>query len=133
MFDDDSSTPTDQLPAYAPRLDPLDLSEPRFQPHDRECLVCYLQRMAHYGCARHQFTRHYQRVSAPRATSLLERLRSWGGCCCECEIFWNVYVPNPAFVEMGEDEHMAWSPSCLSVRRGSSRPCELWIRRGTGQ
>lgn len=109
----------------------LNLDEPRFAPHPHECLPCYLLRMTEHGCARHQFTQNYQRIAAPRATALLERLGRSGGCCCECEVLWNVYAPNLAHVEVDDAEQIVGAfPECLGVRSGSTQSCDLWVRRG---
>lgn len=120
----------DDRDSPASREVPDNLDDPRFAPRPQECLPCYLLRMAAYGCGRHRFTRHYQRLAAPQSTGLLKRLARSGGCCCECEVLWNVYAPNPVFVEMDEDDLLVGPfPTCRTVRTGSTRPCPLWLSR----
>ena len=61
-------------------------------PLPGECLVCYLARMlGEWGCRGPRFIDHYRDTVAPRATALRERLSRMGACCCDCEVFLNVY------------------------------------------
>lgn len=106
----------------------LNVDDPRFAPNSRECLPCYLKRMLKYGCARHQFTQHYQRIAAPRATQLLKRLKFAGGCCCECEVLFNVYALNTKHFIFDDDEEIVGDfPDCKGVRKGSAQACDLWL------
>jgi hypothetical protein len=73
---------------------------------------------------------------APRATALRDRLSGIGACCCDCEIFLNGYLLDPALgydssgdVEVGEDApSLNELPACCGVRRGSVQPCRNWVR-----
>ncbi|TJY68987.1 DUF2695 domain-containing protein [Arthrobacter sp. CAU 1506] len=107
------------------------LADDLTSPTPGECLLCYLYRMLEFGCKRHDFTRRYQRMMAPRATALLRRLSRMGGCCCECEVFLNAYQPHPRYFGVDEDGEFVMEPmpECHGVRRGSSQPCCLWQRR----
>lgn len=112
------------------------------EPKERECLLCYVQRMLlAFGCGGLRFATHYRDVRAPRATGLERRLGQLGGLC-DCEIFLNAYDLRSAYctseglkdldgVGYG-DRETSWPdplPSCLGVRAGSTQPCGLWYRR----
>lgn len=105
---------------------------------DRECLLCYVYRMLEFGCAGLRWTGHYRDARAPRATGLPRRLGAMGGFC-DCEIFMNAYEPVPAVGvpattadgdpdPWGPPEWPTQLPACGGVRRGSTRPCSLWLR-----
>lgn len=106
------------------------LSDEMTRPKAAECLVCYLYRMLEFGCRGHEFTARYRDLCAPRATALLRRLARMGACCCECEVFWNAYQPNPRFFAVDAEGDFVTEPMpvCHGVRRGSTQPCCLWLR-----
>lgn len=74
-------------------------------PRPGECLVCYVFRqLTEFGCnGTHRFARIFRDQTAPRATALFDRLRSMGACCCDGEIFANVFrlSSNPWVIEPG--------------------------------
>jgi len=91
-------------------------------PRGGECLACYLDRVLRDapcdGSLR--LARTYRDALAPRAVALEGRLESGGGFC-DCEVLMNVY----------------WSKTdevrpCRGARRGSTKPCDLWLRRRRG-
>ncbi len=95
-------------------------------PGQRECLRCYLVRMLDaFGCDNtHRWTARWRDLRAPRATALLDRLAERGGCCCDCEVIFNVYPSYPT-----AEGRLA----CAGVSRaGSTRPCELTSSDGGG-
>lgn len=118
-------------------------SQEMIGPLPGECLLCYLARMLEqWGCRGHRFVEHYRALAAPRATALRERLSRMGACCCDCEVFLNVYELRPEFDddfdadwdddaddEDDERDLLASRPPCGGVRRGSTQPCELWQRQ----
>ena len=56
-----------------------------------ECLGCYLVRMIEaYGCRGHGFTKSWIAAQQPRPPRLLTWLKRNGGCCCDCEVIYNV-------------------------------------------
>lgn len=87
-------------------------------PHDRECLLCYLERMVtEFGCVDGlRWAEHWRRRNAPNATGLLRRLKSGGGYC-DCEVLMNVY---PEYLR--EDDGPV-EPCRGVTRRGSTKPC----------
>jgi hypothetical protein len=87
-------------------------------PGPRECLRCYLIRMLDaFGCDNtHRWTTKWRDMRAPRATALLERLASCGGCC-DCEVIFNVYPRYPATDRI--------LPCAGVSRAGSTKPCQL--------
>ncbi|MBW3084343.1 hypothetical protein KEM60_00530 [Austwickia sp. TVS 96-490-7B] len=102
-------------------------------PHPGECLTCYLTRMtSQFGCRGFHWTTRFRDVTAPQATALLRRLSHMGGYC-DCEVLMNAYVPRQGL----EHPHAAGlmsplpttTPTCQRVRRGSTRPCTVWVRR----
>ena len=70
------------------------LSSALTDPHDGECLLCYVYRMLEHGCTGLRWALHYRDLRAPRATALEARLGQKGGYC-DCEIFMNAYEPAP--------------------------------------
>lgn len=114
-------------------------------PHDRECLICYVSRMIdEFGCRGNRFMVRYRDLRVPNATGMLRRLGQMGGYC-DCELFLNAYEFNPAHlipgyeIDHGEYVEEVWPrypepfPDCLGVRRGSTQPCNLWIRMRKGR
>jgi len=97
-------------------------------PSAGECLPCYLDRqLSSFGCdGTHRFSVQFRDSAAPRSTALIRRLADMGGCCCDCEVLYNVY--------MRWSEVPAGLPPCEGVRAGSTQPCSRWIRvpRGGG-
>jgi hypothetical protein len=88
-------------------------------PREHECLRCYLVRMLDaFGCDNtHRWTIRWRDLRAPRATALLDRLAYQGGCCCDCEVIFNVYPDYP------EDGGIL--PCAGVTRAGSIQPCKL--------
>ena len=70
------------------------LSTALTEPHEGECLLCYVHRMLEYGCTGLRWAVRYRDMRAPRATALERRLGEKGGYC-DCEIFLNGYEPAP--------------------------------------
>lgn len=99
-----------------------DLAAAMVAPQPGECLPCYLDRVLRdVPCdTTLRLARAYRDAVAPRAVALERRLGDGGGFC-DCEVLWNVY----------------WSKSddvkpCRGVRRGSTKPCDLWFRHRVG-
>jgi Protein of unknown function (DUF2695) len=89
------------------------------EPGERECLRCFLLRMiSEFGCdGTHRWTVRWRDLRAPRARSLVQRMRRRGGCCCDCEVIFNVFPDYP-----DTDEVLP----CAGVpRAGSAAPCQL--------
>ena len=65
-------------------------------PVDRECLPCYLYRVAGTEpcVANLRALMHYRDYSAPRATALERKIKLLGGFC-DCEVLLNVFRPLP--------------------------------------
>lgn len=116
-------------------------------PATGECLVCFVARqLDEFECdGTHRFASHYRDTVAPRATALLGQLSRWGACCCDCEMFMNVYepafrlwtqptaAPDPDDEDDGEDDDDEAQPPevmppCATTRRGSTKPCANWER-----
>ena len=95
-----------------------ELSRRLTQPGERECLRCFLLRMIHeFGCdGTHRWTVHWRDLRAPRATGLVPRLQRRGGCCCDCEVIFNVFPDYPG------DELL---PCAGVLQAGSVQPCDL--------
>ncbi len=103
------------------------------QPRSGECLACYVLRMLDdFGCdTTLRFARNYRDQMARRATSLERRLGNMGGFC-DCEIFLNGIQLAPrlrTYNADGEEVVGEHRPACVEVRRGSTQPCDLWVRR----
>jgi hypothetical protein len=98
------------------------LSRRLTEPHERECLRCFLLRMINeFGCdGTHRWAGHWQEERAPRATKLLRRLAQLGGCC-DCEVLLNVF---PDYPETGAPLPCAGQP-----QPGSAMPCDLRAQR----
>ncbi|MHB1064581.1 MAG: DUF2695 domain-containing protein [Georgenia sp.] len=102
-------------------------------PHQRECVLCYVNRMVvEFGCDHTlRWAVTWRAVRAPQATKLLTRLRSRAGYC-DCGIFtngWDVTVDTVLDPGTGEE---CWPPEvagCRGVHPGSTRPCSLWAPR----
>jgi hypothetical protein len=95
------------------------LSRRLTDPGERECLRCYLLRMiSEFGCdGSHRWTVRWRDLRAPRARGLVPRMQRRGGCCCDCEVIFNVF---PDYPETGE------LLPCAGVSRpGSAGPCQL--------
>jgi len=109
-------------------------------PHDGECLLCYVYRMLEFGCTGLRWAVRYRDLRAPRATALERRLGEKGGYC-DCEIFLNGYQPVQELWtperEYDEDEvtcidDAEWPeqlPACRGVRAGSTKGCTMWVRQ----
>jgi len=108
-----------------------DLVDELGEPRRGECLCCYVVRLLDVapcdGTLRHAV--RYRDATAPRATALAERLMRVGAGC-DCEIFWNGYVPWIVAESLADDEEidLADLPPCSGVQRGSIRPCRNWVR-----
>jgi Protein of unknown function (DUF2695) len=118
-------------------------------PHDGECLLCYVHRMLEFGCTGLRWAVRYRDLRAPRATAFEARLGRMGGYC-DCEIFLNGYepahelwTPSREHEEDEEDEEdgvtyvddVEWPeqlPACRGVRAGSTQGCTLWVRQRRG-
>jgi len=114
-------------------------------PRDRECVVCFVDRMVHaYGCSgRLTWAALWRDRRAPAARALERRLGRKGGYC-DCEVLVNAFV-RPELVlariagawtaedEALEKELSQRPPDCSGVRLGSSQSCDRWVarRRGT--
>ena len=119
------------------------LSNALTEPHDGECLFCYVHRMLQFGCTGLRWATRYRDLKAPRATALERRLGDRGGFC-DCEIFLNGWEParelwTPAH-EVDEDGRTYYVeadwpeqlPACRRVRRGSTQGCTLWVKQWRG-
>ena len=119
------------------------LSTALTDPHERECLLCYVHRMLEYGCTGLRWATRYRDLRAPRATALERRLGDRGGFC-DCEIFLNGYEPardlwTPGG-EVEEDGHTYYVepdwpeqlPACRGVRTGSTQGCTIWVKQWRG-
>ena len=91
------------------------LSTALTEPHERECLLCYVHRMLEYGCTGLRWAVRYRDLRAPRATAMERRLGEKGGYC-DCEIFLNGYRAGAGAVD-----------PAAGVRGGR---CHLHRRRG---
>lgn len=118
-------------------------------PHEGECLVCYVYRMLEFGCIGARWITRFRDLRAPRATALRDRLMR-KGAGCDCEIFMNAYElrdrfrprrthvlvhdpdhpDDPPTIEEHDADFPDPMPACLTVGRGSTRPCGLWQPRG---
>ena len=112
------------------------LSTALTDPHDGECLLCYVHRMLEYGCTGLRWAVRYRDLRAPRATALERRLGRRGGYC-DCEIFLNGYEPAPGAVDpvagVLRRREVAGPAPCLPwctcrVDKG----CTLWVRQRRG-
>jgi hypothetical protein len=117
-------------------------------PHEGECLLCYVHRMLEHGCTGLRWAVRYRDLRAPRATALERRLGQKGGFC-DCEIFMNAYepvrrlwtrLPAADLADGNQDEEDDEDdaddvelvppdelPACRGVRAGSTRGCALWV------
>lgn len=99
-------------------------------PLTNECLACYVFRMLAHGCDGLKWSLAYRDNRAPRATALERKFPLLGGYC-DCEVIANVFHPNESMWKLDEpggiDEDN--QPACMSVRRGTIQPCELWLMR----
>ncbi len=95
------------------------LSQQLTGPGERECLRCYLLRMiSEFGCdGSHRWTVRWRDLRAPRARGLVQRMQRRGGCCCDCEVIFNVF---PDYPETNQILPCAGVP-----RAGSAVPCAL--------
>jgi len=102
----------------------IELAGALTEPHDRECLRCFLVRMlGDFGCdGSHRWTIRWRGVRAPLATGLLARLAELGGGC-DCEVLMNVFPHYPA---PGRPLPCAGQP-----QPGSAVPCDLRVLRRT--
>jgi hypothetical protein len=88
------------------------------EPRQGECLRCYLLRMLNgHGCdGTHRWTIRWRDTWAPGATTLLRKLARRGGCCCDCEVVFNVWR---------DYEEDAGNLPCAGVPVGVTEPCRL--------
>jgi hypothetical protein len=119
------------------------LSTALTDPHDGECLLCYVHRMLEFGCTGLRWAVRYRDLRAPRAIGLEARLGQKGGYC-DCEIFLNGYepaqelwIPSREYDEDGvtyldDEEWPEQLPACRGVRAGSTKGCTLWVRQRRG-
>lgn len=71
-----------------------ELSDELTRVRPSECLYCYLMRMlGEFGCSGHRFTEVWHAAQPRRLPWLADWLRRNGGCCCDCEVIWNVFLP----------------------------------------
>jgi hypothetical protein len=63
-------------------------------PYERECLRCYLTRtLRDHGCdGTKSWTTRWRDRRWPQASDLFDRLADRGGCCCDCEMIFNVWA-----------------------------------------
>jgi len=96
-----------------------ELSQRLTEPGERECLRCYLVRMiSEFGCdGSHRWTVRWRDLRAPRARGLVLRLQRRGGCCCDCEVIFNVFPDYPKTDRV--------LPCAGVLRAGSAVPCDL--------
>jgi Protein of unknown function (DUF2695) len=96
-----------------------ELSRRLTAPGQRECLRCYLLRMiSEFGCdGSHRWTVRWRDLRAPRARGLVQRMQRRGGCCCDCEVIFNVFPDYP------ETDQIL--PCAGVLRAGSAMPCDL--------
>jgi hypothetical protein len=96
-----------------------ELSRQLTKPGERECLRCFLLRMiSEFGCdGTHRWTVRWRDLRAPRARDLVRRVQRRGGCCCDCEVIFNVFPDYP-----DSDEIL---PCAGVLRAGSAAPCAL--------
>lgn len=98
------------------------------EPVDHECLPCYLYRVALIQPCDGglEVLCRYRDERAPRATALVRKMMLLGGYC-DCEVLLNSFRPATAktahAVERGQDL------VCHGVRRGTTQPCDQWVRR----
>jgi hypothetical protein len=100
-----------------------ELSRRLTDPGERECLRCYLVRMiSEFGCdGTHRWTARWRDLRSPRARGLVQRMQRRGGCCCDCEVIFNVFPDYP-----DTDKILP----CAGVPRpGSAVPCQLTALR----
>jgi hypothetical protein len=119
------------------------LSTALTDPHEGECLLCYVHRMLEFGCTGLRWALRYRDLRAPRATALEGRLGQQGGFC-DCEIFLNGYEPAKELWTPGREQDEGgrtyWIdaeppeqlPPCRGVRAGSTKGCTLWVRQWRG-
>jgi hypothetical protein len=112
-------------PADAVEAELAELSWRLTEPGQRECLRCFLLRMiSEFGCdGTHRWTVRWRDLRAPRATGLVPRLQRRGGCCCDCEVMFNVFPEYPATDVV--------LPCAGVLRAGSVAPCDLRRLRKT--
>ena len=96
-----------------------DLAERLTAPARAECLRCFLLRMiTEFGCdGTHRWTVRWRDLRAPRARGLVQRMQRRGGCCCDCEVIFNVFPDYP------ETDQVL--PCAGVLRAGSAAPCDL--------
>jgi hypothetical protein len=99
------------------------LSRDLTDPGQRECLRCYLLRMiSEFGCdGTHRWTVRWRDLRSPRARGLVQRMQRRGGCCCDCEVIFNVFPDYPDIEEI--------LPCAGVPRPGSAEPCQLRVLR----
>jgi hypothetical protein len=108
----------DDLPGIV-ETELAELSRRLTDPGERECLRCYLVRMiSEFGCdGTHRWTVRWRDLRSPRARGLVQRMQRRGGCCCDCEVIFNVFPDYP-----DTDKILP----CAGVSRpGSAVPCQL--------
>jgi hypothetical protein len=100
------------------------LSRRLTEPHEYECLRCFLLRMINeFGCdGTHRWTIRWRDLRAPLASSLLGKLEELGGCC-DCEVLLSVF---PQYPHGGRVLPCAGQP-----QPGSAVPCDLRVLRRT--
>jgi hypothetical protein len=96
-----------------------ELAQRLTEPGERECLRCFLLRMiSEFGCdGTHRWTVRWRDLRAPKARGLVQRMQRRGGCCCDCEVIFNVFPDYP------DTEQVL--PCAGILRAGSTAPCDL--------
>ena len=105
--------------AVAVEAELAELSRRLTEPRERECLRCFLLRMiSDFGCdGTPRWTVRWRDLRAPRARDLVQRMQRRGGCCCDCEVIFNVFPDYP------DTEQVL--PCAGILRAGSTVPCDL--------
>lgn len=126
-------SPAAVLRVPRPGLDPdsaaaLAVGREDLDPRRQECVVCYVDRLLRRGdCSGDlDLAAWWGGLRAPRATTLVPRLRALGATC-DCEVLTRLYVSVPA---LERRTAAPWdAPVCKGVPTGSAQPCRAWLRR----
>ena len=94
-----------------------ELSRQLTEPRERECLRCFLLRMiSEFGCdGTHRWTVRWRDLRARGARDLVQRVQRRGGCCCDCEVIFNVF---PVYPDSDPSAHGAADPARSTPAQG---------------